>query len=117
MQSLKKCKAPVTVTFESITILDDFSLRLIRKNGTVTDLNRTSTSEKLTIALFVMFITKIAYAPNFPLFVVDEIMGAYDRTRFKRILEFIKNKVDHLVVTSLVPLEEQQGIQIKHTID
>jgi len=52
-----------------------------------------------------------------PLFVVDEIMGAYDRTRFKRILEFIKSEVDYLVVTSLVPLEEQQGIQIKHTID
>ena len=104
-------------SFESITILDDFSIRLVRNNGTVTDLNRTSTSEKLTITLLVMYMTKIAYAPNFPLFVVDEVMGAYDKTRFKRILDFIKSEVDYLVVTSLVPLEEQQGIQIKHTID
>jgi len=104
-------------SFESITILDDFSIRLVRNNGTVTDLNRTSTSEKLTITLLVMYMTKIAYAPNFPLFVVDEVMGAYDKTRFKRILDFIKSEVDYLVVTSLVPLEEQQGIQIKYTID
>ncbi|MHA2246283.1 MAG: archaea-specific SMC-related protein [Candidatus Hodarchaeales archaeon] len=103
-------------SFESITILDDFSLRLIRNNSIVTDLSRTSTSEKLTISLLVMYITKIAYAPNFPIFVVDEVMGSYDRTRFKRILGFIKDEIDYLVVTSLVPLEEQKGINIKHSI-
>ncbi|OLS27983.1 MAG: Smc-like protein Sph1 [Candidatus Heimdallarchaeota archaeon LC_3] len=103
--------------FESIQILDDFSLRLIRNNRTATDLSRISTSEKLTIALLIMYITKIAYAPAFPLFVVDEVMGAYDKTRFKRILDFIKDGVNYLIVTSLVPLEEHREIQIKHSIN
>jgi uncharacterized protein YhaN len=105
--------------FTKINIKSDpeIEIELVRKDGVTTKLSRLSTSEQLTIAIIIMYVAKQAYAPDFPLFVIDEVMGSYDKTRFTRILKYIQNKVAYLVVTSLTPLEETgKEIIVKYTL-
>jgi len=64
-----------------------------------------------------MFVAKKAYAPDFPFFVIDEIMGTYDKTRFNRILQYIQTKVPYLVVTTMSPFEEtKEEINVTYTL-
>ncbi|HUX98620.1 MAG TPA: hypothetical protein VMV49_03645 [Candidatus Deferrimicrobium sp.] len=105
--------------FNKINIKTDpeIEIELVRKDGVMTKLSRLSTSEQLTITIIIMYVAKQAYAPDFPLFVIDEVMGSYDKTRFTRILKYIQNKVPYLVVTSLSPLEETgKDIVVKYTL-
>ena len=66
-----------------------------------------------------MYVAKQAHAPNFPMFVVDEVTGSYDLTRFRRIIDYIKGSVPFLMVTSLAPLRDKVGaeaITVKQTL-
>ena len=95
----------------------EFEIELTRKDGINTKLSRLSSSEKLTLAIIIMFVAKQAYAPEFPIFVIDEVMGAYDKTRFNRILKYIQNKVPYLILTALSPFEEtKQELLVKYTL-
>jgi DNA repair exonuclease SbcCD ATPase subunit len=105
--------------FSEIKIRDEPELefQLVRKDGINTKLSRLSTSEKLTLAIIIMFVAKKAYAPDFPFFVIDEIMGTYDKTRFNRILQYIQTKVPYLVVTTMSPFEEtKEEINVTYTL-
>jgi len=105
--------------FSKILINSDYELEITRREGYPTKLSRLSSSERLTISMIIMFVAKQAYAPEFPMFVVDEIMGSYDITRFHRILNYIKGKVPYLIVTSLSPLTDKIGaeaITVKHSL-
>jgi len=95
----------------------ELDFQLTRKDGVNTKLSRLSSSEKLTLAIITMFVAKQAYAPDFPFFIIDEVMGAYDKTRFNRILKFIQNKVPYLIVTSMSPFEETKDeINVTYTL-
>lgn len=109
-QALSKAFEVMQYTdFTKIMINSQYELEITRRDGMVTKLSRLSSSERLTIAMIIMFIAKQAYAQDFPLFIIDEVMGAYDETRFKRIVDYIKDKVPYLVITSLMPLKEKIG--------
>lgn len=95
--------------FTNLAINSEYELEITRRDGMVTKPSRLSSSEQLTIAMITMFVAKQAYAPEFPLFVIDEVMGAYDMTRFHRIVNYIKGKVPYLVITSLTPLKDKVG--------
>ena len=109
-ESLKKVFDVMQYTnFSKLIINNDYELEITRREGYPTKLSRLSSSERLTIAMIIMFVAKQAYAPEFPLFVVDEFMGSYDMTRFNNILSYIEGKVPYLIVTSLVPLKDETG--------
>ena len=95
--------------FDEITVTPEYELMVKRKGKPPTELPTLSSSERLTIAITMMFVAKQAYAPDFPLFVIDEVKEPYDETRFKGIINYIKGKVPYLVVTSLVPLKDKIG--------
>jgi len=97
--------------FSKIIINSDYNIEITRREGYPTKLSRLSSSERLTIALIMMFVAKQAYAPDFPMFVVDEVMGSYDLTRFRRILDYIKGSIPFLIVTSLAPLRDKVGAE------
>jgi len=105
--------------FSKIIINSDYNIEITRKEGYPTKLSRLSSSERLTIALIMMYVAKHAYAPDFPMFIVNEVMGSYDLTRFRRILDYIKGSVPFLIVTSLAPLRDKVGaeaITVKQTL-
>lgn len=113
-QALSKAFEVMQFTdFTKIMINSEYELEITRRDGMVTKLSRLSSSERLTISMIIMFVAKQAYARDFPLFVIDEVMGAYDETRFKRIIDYVKGKVPYLVITSLVPLKEKIGPKAK----
>ena len=109
-QALSKAFEVMQYTdFTKIMVNSEYELEITRRDGMVTKLSRLSSSERLTISMIIMFVAKQAYARDFPLFVIDEVMGAYDETRFKRIIDYIKGKVPYLVITSLMPLKGEIG--------
>lgn len=73
-----------------------------------------SASERTTLGITLILAGKLQYVPDFPMFVLDELTLSYDPTRFKRILEYLKEVVPYVIVTALSPLEE--GEQIRVTI-
>jgi len=109
-QALSKAFEVMQYTdFTKIMVNSEYELEITRRDGMITKLSRLSSSERLTISMIIMFVAKQAYARDFPLFVIDEIMGTYDETRFKRIIDYTKGKVPYLVITSLMPLKEKIG--------
>lgn len=99
------------VGFDEITVSPEFELVIKRKGKPPTKLHTLSSTERLTIAMTMMFVAKQAYAEDFPFFIIDEVKEPYDTTRFRRIVDYMKGKVPYLVVTSLVPLKEKIGLE------
>jgi chromosome segregation ATPase len=96
--------------FEEIAITPEFELKVQRRGRKITDLQTLSSTERLTIALTIMFVAKQAYASDFPFFVIDEVKEPYDTTRFRRLANYMKGKVSYLLVTSVVPLTEKKEL-------
>jgi hypothetical protein len=51
---------------------------------------------------------KQEYFPDFPFFVLDELVTSYDPTRFQKLIQYLGNVTDYVIVTSLAPEEEQE---------
>jgi len=96
-----------------------FSLDLTRldEDGrpTPTSLSELSGAERRVVALLVQYVAKTTFAPDIPLFVVDEVSNAMDDERFRRVMQELENELDTLIVTRNVPLEgETEILQQKH---
>ncbi len=87
--------------FETVFLDQDFSLHLVRENSVQQPVETLSASEKLTISLILMLAAKETFLPNFPLFIVDELTLSYDPERFKQIVNYVKQRVPYVIVTSL----------------
>lgn len=72
-----------------------------------------STSERVTIGVIVMLAGKEQYLPDFPIFVLDELVTSYDPTRFNRIIEYVTERVPVTIVTKLAAAGE---LQVKHAL-
>ncbi len=99
------------IGLSEIMVTPDYELIVRRKGRPPTKLQMLSSSERLTISLIMMFVAKQAYAPEFPLFVIDEAKEPYDETRFEKIINYIRGKVPYLLITSLVPLKDKVGYE------
>lgn len=92
--------------FEKIEIDDMFRLRVRRKYKDrikTQELNRLSTSERITIGVIVMLAGKEEYLSDFPFFILDEVTTAYDPKRFEKIIKYLQNHVPYVIVTALTP--------------
>jgi chromosome segregation ATPase len=90
--------------FEKIYIDENFELELRRKGGVYTKLDRLSGTERSLVAVIMAFVAKETFFKEIPFFVVDEVTNAMDDTRFRRLIDYIKDKVKVLIVTRNAPL-------------
>ena len=101
--------------FKSIEIDATFRIKVNRK-GRYQELNRLSTSERVTLGVIVMLAGKEEYLPDYPFFVLDEITTAYDPVRFKKIIEYLANetKTKYTIVTAFSPTGDK--IKVEHKL-
>lgn len=103
--------------FESIEITPDYSIHIYRKSKGVEvedfPLGALAASERVTLGVALLIASKQEYLPEFPFFVLDELITSYDPTRFKKILDYIKGITDYVVVTELSG-EELAGLKIEY---
>jgi chromosome segregation ATPase len=90
--------------FEKIYIDENFELELRRKGGVYTKLDRLSGTERSLVAVIMAFVAKETFFGEIPFFVIDEVTNAMDDTRFKRLIDYIKEKLEVLLVTRNAPL-------------
>jgi len=98
--------------FDEVFINDSYRIEVVRK-GKQQELNRLSTSERVTLGVIVMLAGKEEYLPDFPFFVLDEVTTAYDPTRFKKIIDYIsqKTKTKYVIVTAFSPTGDKIKIE------
>ena len=98
--------------FKNIEIDSTFRIVVTRKNR-IQELNRLSTSERVTIGVIVMLAGKEEYLPEFPFFVLDEVTTAYDPTRFKKIIDYLANetKTKYTIVTAFSPTGDKIKVE------
>lgn len=103
--------------FDKIFLDEEFNLQIIRRHKGLTtqdSYESLSRGEKETVGLILMLAGNQEHLPDFPFFIADET-SFYDATRFRRIVDFITNRVAYTVVTNLVPKEEQTGLKLQYS--
>ncbi len=85
----------------SIQFDDNFNMKITRSTGISGEFNELSGLERRLIALIVGYSVKNAFLEKFPLFIIDETLYNADDTSFQRIIDYIGQKVELLLVTRL----------------
>ena len=101
--------------FDKIEIDDMFKIQVRRKRAgrmITQELNRLSTSERVTIGVITMLAGKEEYLSDFPFFVLDEVTTAYDPERFEKIINYIQKHTPYTIVTTFSSVGEK--IQIEY---
>lgn len=104
--------------FEQIYLDDNFNLKIVRKfqeRKQLDSINTLSRGEKETVALVLMLAGREAYVKDFPFFIADETTF-YDRTRLRRIIDYISRGVPYTIVTTPVPKEKQDTLSIEYEL-
>jgi DNA repair exonuclease SbcCD ATPase subunit len=102
--------------FEKIYIDENFELELRRKGGVYTKLDRLSGTERSLVAVIMAFVAKETFFKEIQFFVVDEVTNAMDDTRFRQLIDYIKDKVKVLIVTRNAPLVGEPRILTQEQI-
>jgi len=104
--------------FKEVLIKDDYKIYITReKEGKILSdwsLKALSTSERYTIGITLLIAAKEEYLPDFPLFVIDEIVTSYDDDRMEKLKEYIANISDYVVITQLAPESSMEELAIEH---
>jgi len=96
--------------FKNIEIDETYRVKVNRK-GKEQELNRLSTSERVTLGVIVMLAGKEEYLPDFPFFVLDEVTTAYDPKRFGDIIKYVSDKTQYTIVTAFSPTGDRIKVE------
>ncbi|MHA1221711.1 MAG: AAA family ATPase [Candidatus Heimdallarchaeaceae archaeon] len=102
--------------FDKIYLNSNFNLIIERKKMGAQPVSELSGAERSTIGVILILAAKELYDKEFPIFVMDEVILNYDPDKMKRILEYVKEKVNYVIVTSLSK-ETQDMIRVKYGLD
>ena len=104
--------------FKDIVIKDDYKIYITReKDGIIMSdwaLEALSTSERYTLGITFLIAAKEEYLPDFPFFVIDEIITSYDEDRMQKIKEYIADITDYVIITLLEPESSSDELIIEH---
>ena len=90
---------------DRILVTKDFEIIITRKGGYETNIAELSGAERTLIAFIIMVISKNEFLPDFPMLFIDEIGEFMDKTRFLKIIDYLTEIVDILIITRNKPLE------------
>jgi len=100
---------------EDITITRDYAITVTKKDkGKEVEnfpLVALSASERVTLGVALLMTAKQEYLPDFPFFVIDEIVTSYDPKRFEQIKDFVKNVTDYVIITQL---SKEDGLLVEY---
>jgi len=91
---------------KDVTIGKDFFIKVTKYKEGFKDLadfplEALSTSERLTLGLILLIVTKRHYLPEFPFFVIDEVVTSYDPSRVEKIKDYLLDVADYIIITQL----------------
>jgi DNA repair exonuclease SbcCD ATPase subunit len=96
--------------FDDIEIRPDYSIYIRRPTyNEAWPLDALSTSEKVTLAVALLIAGKEEYLPDYPFFVLDELVTSYDPERFSKIKDYISKVTDYVIITQLATAKETGG--------
>ncbi len=78
-------------------INDNYQL-VVRRNGTLMDLKKLSSSERTSLALILVLTALKAYFKT-PYFIVDESFMTFDQKRFDALVKYLASVTDYVIVT------------------
>ena len=100
---------------KAVEIQPDYTISVVKeahmKEVENFPLEALATSERVTLGLILLAVAKKEFLPEFPFFVVDEVVTAYDPTRFNKIKEYIKSVAPYVIVTQL---SDNENIEIEY---
>lgn len=77
----------------------DSNYRLVvRRRGVLIDIKKLSSSERTTLALILVLSALRAYFKT-PYFIIDESAMTFDQKRFNRLLEYLAEVADYVIIT------------------
>ena len=101
--------------FKDVELKDDGRITVTRtKEGKIIEkfpFEALSTSERISLAIIFLMAAKQEFIPDFPFFVIDELITSYDPSRFEIIKEYIKNIAEFVIITEFSEMENE-GITI-----
>ena len=104
--------------FKDIVIKDDYKIYITReKDGIIMSdwaLEALSTSERYTLGITFLIAAKEEYLPDFPFFVIDEIITSYDEDRMQKIKEYVADITDYVIITLLEPESSSDKLIVEH---
>lgn len=104
--------------FKEINIKKDYKVYIIRERDGILipdfPLEALSTSERYTIGIIFIIAAKEEYLPEFPFFVIDEIITSYDDDRMQKIKEYVANVTDYVIITQLSPESSVEELTVEH---
>jgi uncharacterized protein YhaN len=87
------------------------------ESGKKQSLSSLNTTEQLTLGLVFQIAAKKSYIPDFPFFVIDDNMKSYDMDQYNSIIRYLESCADYVLITQLVPRNEQDELVIKYGFD
>ncbi len=91
--------------FQQIQIKDDYKIYITREKDGMSlsewPLEALSTSERYTLGITFLIAAKEEYLPEFPFFVIDEIVTSYDQDRMNKLKDYVANITDYVIITQL----------------
>ncbi|AWR93445.1 archaea-specific SMC-related protein [Acidianus brierleyi] len=78
-------------------INDNYQL-VVKRNGATLDLKKLSSSERTTLAL-ILVITGLKSYFKTPFFIVDESFMTFDQKRFDRLVNYLADVTDYIIIT------------------
>ena len=103
--------------FVNVEVTDKFQVKAMRKvDGREFEerLTMLSTSERTAMIILLSLAAKLAYVSDAPIFAIDTISTSFDPKRFANLVDYMKDKVQYLIITLHSP-QEAETIKIMHT--
>ncbi|MCK5660516.1 MAG: hypothetical protein KAH86_04090 [Methanosarcinales archaeon] len=83
-------------------------------NGAIQYSDTLSRMERMVLALIFQLSAREMYIPDFPFFVFDEDINAFDEATHKSILKYLSDKVEYVITSKSVDSNEKSKIIINH---
>ena len=95
--------------------LDSLDIIIQHKDGTDRSIDTLSKTEQLMLGLVFQIAAKDHYMPDFPFFVIDDIINEYQEI-YEDVLKYLSDKTEYVIISQNVPYSEQKEVVIKHSI-
>ena len=96
--------------------LDSLDIIIQNENGKEQAIDNLSRMERMVLALVFQLSAREMYISDFPFFVFDEDINAFDEATHKSILKYLADNVEYVITSKSVDSNEQSDVIINHIV-